>query len=254
MVMVLERAAEDVIASEKRIRKLGQQIEDALVKRTVVLGEAIPPGLTKAARRAEARDSRNKMKLDVEGLLDLKEKDEEELLSMLANSVSRATLASSQAVIYGLKAVLETMIGQPVKEATIKLLDEAKDVQSSPRGSIQETVKSTASILGTVGRAGSTIVNSLKQNGSTKVAGKALQKTSKDICNSVNVAAALSLKLYDKYKKRIEDIESEAKEKAAARERIALAGGFKRLFEDRLAEATEENGAKPIKGANGTDD
>jgi hypothetical protein len=97
-------------------------------------------------------------------------------------------------------------------------------------------------------------VNSLVQNDSTKVAGKALQKTSKDICDSVNVAAALSLKLYDKYKKRMEDIETYGKEKAAARERIALAGGFKRLYEDRLAEAAKEKGAIPISGANGTDD
>ena len=50
-------------------------------------------------------------------------------------------------------------------------------------------------------------------------------------------------------------IETYAKEKAAARERIALAGGFKRLYEDRLAEAANEKvGAIPISGANGTDD
>jgi HEPN domain-containing protein len=79
-------------------------------------------------------------------------KDEEELLRMLAKSVSCATLASSQAAIYGLKAVLETMTDQPVKKVTTKLLDEAKDVAqaSSPRGNIQETVKSTASVLGMV--------------------------------------------------------------------------------------------------------
>ena len=152
MEMVLERAAEGVIASEKRIRKLGQQIEDALVKRTVVLGDDLPPSLAKAAQRTAARKFRNKLKLDVEGFSDLKGKDEEELLRMLAKSVSCATLASSQAAIYGLKAVLETMTDQPVKKVTNKLLDEAKDVAqaSSPRGNIQETVKSTASVLGMV--------------------------------------------------------------------------------------------------------
>jgi hypothetical protein len=126
MEMVLERAAEDVIASEKRIRKLGQQIEDALVKRSVVLGDDLPPSLAKAAQRTAARKFRNKLKLDVEGFSDLKGKDEEELLRMLAKSVSCATLASSQVAIYGLKAVLEAMTDQPVKEVTNKLLDEAK--------------------------------------------------------------------------------------------------------------------------------
>jgi hypothetical protein len=54
MEMVLERASrEDVIASEKRIHKLGQQMEDALVKRTVVLGEDLPPSLAKG--RSENR-------------------------------------------------------------------------------------------------------------------------------------------------------------------------------------------------------
>ena len=54
MEMVLERASrEDVIASEKQIHKLGQQMEDALVKRTVVLGEDLPPSLEKG--RSENR-------------------------------------------------------------------------------------------------------------------------------------------------------------------------------------------------------
>jgi hypothetical protein len=60
----------------------------------------------------------------------------------------------------------------------------------------------------------------------------------------VTAAAALTVKLYDKYKKNFDDIGIEAKEKAAAKERIGQAGGFKRLYQDRVAEAKEEEDAK----------
>jgi hypothetical protein len=252
MEMVLEQAGEEVLAAEKRIRKLSQRIDDALVKRTVVRGEELPPGLAKAAQRARARKATNTIKslprqatLDLEGFLDLKEKDEKELLSMLANSVGRATLSSSEAAVYGIKAVLDTVTGDTVKEATTNVLDESTIVKPSPEEDIQET----ASAMGKVGKSGSTLVSSLGQNRSAQTAGKALQKTTKDLFDSVSAAAALTAKLYDKYKKNFDDIGIEAKEKAAAKERIGLAGGFKRLYQDRVAQAEAEDEAKRLNDA-----
>jgi hypothetical protein len=123
-----------------------------------------------------------------------------------------------------------------VKEATTELLDESKIVKASPNEGIQET----ASTLGKIGQAGSTIISTLEQNRSAKTAGKALQNTTKDLFDSATAAAALTVKLYDKYKKNFDDIGIEAKEKAAAKERIGQAGGFKRLYQDRVAQAKEE--------------
>jgi hypothetical protein len=248
MEIVLEQASEEILAAEKRIRKFSQRIDEALVERTFVRGEELPPGLAKAAQRACARKATNTIKslprqatLNIDGFLDLKEKDEGELLRMLATSVGRATLSGSEAAVFGIKAVLDTVNDEPVKEATTELLlDESKILKASPNEGIQET----ASTLGKIGQAGSTIISSLEQNRSAKTAGKALQNTTKDLFDSATAAAALTVKLYDKYKKNFDDIGIEAKEKAAAKERIGQAGGFKRLYQDRVAQAKEEEDAK----------
>lgn len=252
MEILLEQAAENVATSEQRIRELSVRVDDALVARTIILGEDVPHSLAKAAQRRAARRLKDKVmslppiKIDAEDFLNLQERDEKDLLAMLAKSVGSAAVGGSKAALFGVKAVFDTVTGKPVTEATSRMLNEVKSDASkqgeTTHGRIEGTLRSTASVLDNMGKAGGTMAESFVQTESAQIAGEALKETSKDLVESVKSAAALSLKLFDTYKKRVDDINVDAKAKAKARERIGLAGGFKRLMQDRVEEMEAEKG------------
>jgi hypothetical protein len=245
MEQVLGQAAVNVAAAEKRIRQLSQRIDDALVNRAVVLGEDVPPGLAKTAQRAAARSIKKASSspeidfgLGSGDFLELKTKDERELLAMFAKSVGSAAFDSSRAAVYGLKAILDTVTGQPAVDAANQIAfevrkdsaDESKKssalVESKdPVGQVADTVKSTASVLGSVGKAGTTIVKGIGESDSAHVAGEALMDTTKDLFTSLETAAALGVKLYQLTAKTLEETLGGENDLP----RIPWADGMKRL-------------------------
>jgi hypothetical protein len=245
MEQVLGQAAVNVAGAEKRIRQLSQRIDDALVNRAVVLGEDVPSGLAKTAQRAAARSikkasSSPEIDIDLgsEDFLELKTKDETELLAMFAKSVGSAAFDSSKAAVYGLKAILDTVTGQPAVDAANQIAFEVKKdstdesnrssaiVESKdPVGQVADTVKSTASVLGSVGKAGTTIVKGIGESDSAHVAGEALKDTTKDLFTSLETAAALGVKLYQLTAKTLEETLGGENDLP----RIPWADGMKRL-------------------------
>ena len=246
MELVLQQTADSVSGAEHCIREISQRIDGSLVSRAVVLGEDVPPGLAKIAQKAaSSRDLQIKfmnvrnvdLELDVEGFWNLKAKGETELFTLLAKLVGSATVDGSKAAVYGLKALLDTVTGKPAVDAANQFFYEVKkgkkpssDIVKSgatSKNKVVETVQSTALAIGSVGKAGSTLVKGLEQSESAQVAGQALKKTTKELFYSVEAAVALSVKLCDSTLKRIEETSRATIEKEEARKkRIAEAEGI----------------------------
>lgn len=241
MEVALQQAADNVAAAEERIRELSLRIDSVLVSKAAVLGEDMPAGLAKTAERAAARNKQSTRKvmdvadvaveIDVEGFLDLKEKDETELLVMLAKSAASATVDGSMAAVYGLKALLDTVSSQMGEN----------DVDDKISGAIVKSSDSkkndVTSVIEAVGKAGSTLVRGIGQSESAQVAGEALKKTTKDLYSSMEAAAALSAKLYDTTLKRIENIDRTGMGKQKNLKRISEARGTERYYPERPAES-----------------
>lgn len=227
--LMLQQAADNVASVEECISALSQRIDEALVSTAVVLGEDVPLDLAKTAQRAAARSIEKSLsspdkridfdvscddsdfELDMESFLELKNKDEKELFTMLAKSVGSATIDGSKAAAFGLKAVFDTVSRS--KQIVDEVEKEKESEESSalvasgdgPKNKVVETVKSTATALGTVGKAGSTIAKNITQSESAQVAGESLKKTKKDLFNSLEAAAALGVKFYQTTLNRIEE-------------------------------------------------
>lgn len=196
--VVLQAAAENVAGEKERIRDLSQRIDDALINRAVVLGEDVPPGLAKNAQRSAARSIQRALSLpeidfsldglkelkergfrgtpqsklsldwDFDEIMDLKERDEKELLSLFVKSVGSATVDSSKAAFHGLKAIFGTMGGGSSKARTRRDQD------------------------------GSAFLKDAGETDSGLAAGKELKKTGSDLLTSAEAVAALGAKFYDK--------------------------------------------------------
>lgn len=212
MELVLQEAADNVSGAEKHIREVSQRIDDALVNRAIVLGEDVPPGLAKTAQRAAARSIERAsyspdidFELNVEDFWELKNKDEKELFMLLAKSVGSTTVDVSKAAVYGLKAILDAVTDKPV-------IDAANEIVYEVRKDKDESKELAATVLDTVGKAGTTVVKDIGQSDSAQVAGQALKKTRKDLFVSLETAAALGVKLYHKMQNRIEE-KTEGREK-----------------------------------------
>lgn len=224
MELVLEQAAENVKVAEERIREISQRIDNAFVTRAMVLGEDVPAGLAKTAQRAAGRSAKRAesypeldLELDVENFIELKSKDEKELFGLLAKSVGSATFDGSKAAAYGIKAIVDTVTGKPAAEAASQIAkvrkqqelkkDSGSAMESSDakKNKVAETVKSTASVLGSVGKAGTTIAKGIAETDSAQVAGEALKDTTKDLVTSLETAAALGAKLYNSTVNRMEE-------------------------------------------------
>lgn len=205
--IVLERAAENVAGEKERIRELSQRIDDALVNRAVVLGEDVPPGLAKTAQRSAARSIQKALslpdidfglelenlfnskeiggipkrkkapslvdiELELEDLEDLKERDEKELLSRLARSFGSATVDSSKAAFFGLKALATTMVNG----------------SSSDRGGRNQRT----------GQRGSSFLANAGESKSGRKAGIELEKAGLELKDTAETVAALGAKLVGK--------------------------------------------------------
>lgn len=229
MEEVLEEAAESVKKAEERIFEVSQGIDNALVSRAIVLGEDVPPGVAKSAQKAAARSvkrvTRNpeiEFDLDVEHFVELKNKDEKELLAMFAKSVGSVTVDTSKAAAFGIKAIVDTVTGKPGEDAANQIASEInKDkeeleslsaTEDSKKNKVAEKVKSTASVLGSVTKAGSTIVKGVGETDSAHVAGEALKDTTKDLFTSLETAAALGAKLFSSAVNRIEEKDKNKKD------------------------------------------
>lgn len=246
MELVLEQAAINVAGAEKRIQELSQRIDDALVNRAVVLGEDVPPGLARAAQRAAARSIKKassspefEFGLHTENFVELKNKDGTELAAIFAKSLGSAAFDGSKAAVYGLKAVLDTVTGQPAVDAANQIAYEVKKDSDESRKSsalveskdnaplmLVDRVKSTAFILGSVGKAGTTIVKGIGESDSAHVAGEALRDTTKDLFTSLETAAALGTKFYHF---AVRGIEETLAGEHGDLPRIPWADGMKRL-------------------------
>lgn len=195
MELVFEQAADNVAGAETRIRELSARIDSALVDKVLVLGEDVPPGMAKLARKAAARGSIKKAitsadidmdEIDLEGVMELQGKNEKELLSMLGKSVGSATVDGSKAAAFSLKSMLDSMTGKSVGDAAGQNGNELKEDKEDSNAIVSS---------GDSEGKGSKTSDALHSD-SSEAANEALKETTKGLLDSLKAAAALSVKMF----------------------------------------------------------
>jgi hypothetical protein len=193
MELVLEQAADNVAGAETRIRELSARIDSALVDKVLVLGEDVPPGMAKLARKAAARASIKKAitladidmdEMDLEGVTELQGMNEKELVSNLGKSVGSTTVEGSKAAAFSLKSMFDSMTGKTsIGDTAGQNMDE-----------LAEDDEDSSAIV----PSGDSTDKGSEPSGtdSSEAANEALKETTKGLLDSLMAAAALSVKMF----------------------------------------------------------
>lgn len=228
MESVLEGAAEDVTVYEKKVVAIRDRINEALLKKTLVLGETVPGSLAKLAEKKrikqEARIRQDEFEKELEdevaiiSLRDLQNVPDEQVKKMLSESACIATKAGGRTILFGLKSILDTLTGEQVAQAASSAIVKTEAIGKGFGGissaarkplptersaaiqritdfiygdEIQDTLKTAGEAFGAFGEAGRVFAESMGTYDSTKQSNKAARETGKSVVNALNAATAL---------------------------------------------------------------